>query len=167
MIVLDVDGVMTDGSIVIDDLGHETKCFHVRDGFGIKLWQRLGFHVAIITGRTGRAVVHRARELAITLVVQGAGDKWAELQRILARIELKPVQVACIGDDWPELGLMRKVGLPIAVADADERVRAAAAWTTKAPGGRGAVREAIERLIEAKGRMDQAAGMYDDGHDGA
>ncbi len=166
LLVLDVDGVLTDGSIYLDDLGHETKRFQVRDGFGIKLWQKLGFSVAIITGRSGRALGHRAKELGIDRVIQGAGDKWIALQSILAGMQLAPDRVACIGDDWPELALAPRVGLFIAVADADARVRKAAAWTTKKPGGHGAVREAIERLIAAKGLMEKAASLYDEPHAG-
>ena len=164
LLVLDVDGVLTDGSIYLDDLGHETKRFHVRDGFGIKLWQKLGFEVAIITGRSGRALAHRARELGIRHVVQGAADKWTALERITKRLGKRADQVACIGDDWPELAMMRRVGLGIAVADADPRVRGTAEWTTAAAGGHGAVREVIDRLIEAKGLMKKAVSLYDEPH---
>jgi 3-deoxy-D-manno-octulosonate 8-phosphate phosphatase (KDO 8-P phosphatase) len=160
-LVLDVDGVLTDGSIYLDDLGHETKRFHVRDGFGIKLWQRLGFEVAIITGRTGRALKHRARELGVRNLVQGSQDKWAALSSLLKKLRLAPAQAACIGDDWPELAVMRRIGFPIAVADAQAPVRAAAAWVTSRPGGHGAVREAIEHLIKSKGLMDRALVLYD------
>lgn len=164
LLILDVDGVLTDGSIYLDDLGHETKRFHVRDGFGIKLWQRLGFEVAIITGRSGRALKHRAKELGISHVTQGASDKGAALRALLKKLRLEPAQVACIGDDWPELPLMRVAGVSIAVADADERVIAAADVVTKRPGGHAAVREAIDLLIRAKGLMDKAAALYDEPH---
>jgi len=165
LLVLDVDGVLTDGSIYLDDLGREIKRFHVRDGFGIKLWCRLGFRVAIITGRRGRALTHRARELGITHLIQGAEAKWPALQRLLAKMHLSPDRVACIADDWPELPVMRRIGFPIAVADADARVRAAAAWVTRRPGGHGAVREAIDHLIHAKGLMPEAVRRYDGAHD--
>jgi 3-deoxy-D-manno-octulosonate 8-phosphate phosphatase (KDO 8-P phosphatase) len=164
LFVLDVDGVLTDGSIYLDDLGHETKRFHVRDGFGIRLWQKLGFEVAIITGRSGRALKHRAAELGIRHVTQGASDKGAALRTLLKKLRLEPGQVACIGDDWPELPLMRVAGLSFAVADADERVIAAADVVTCRPGGHAAVREAIDTMIHAKGLMDRAAALYDEPH---
>ena len=164
LLVLDVDGVLTDGSIQIDDLGHETKRFHVRDGFGIKLWQKMGFQVAIITGRSGNAVQHRARELAITEVIQGSGDKMEALRGMIAKRGVGLPDVACIGDDWPELEMMRQVGYPIAVADADARVLAAAAFITARAGGHGAVREAVEHLLAARGLLNRALGLYDSHH---
>lgn len=164
LLALDVDGVLTDGSISIDDLGHETKRFNVRDGFAIRVWQRLGFAAAIITGRSGQAVKHRAAELGIEHVVQGCGDKAAAMAELLARLGLSPEQAAYMGDDWPDLRVMRRVGLAIAPADADPRVRAVAGMMTERRGGHGAVREAIERLIEAKGLLERAAAMYDEPH---
>jgi 3-deoxy-D-manno-octulosonate 8-phosphate phosphatase (KDO 8-P phosphatase) len=161
LLILDVDGVMTDGSIYLDDDGRETKRFHVRDGFGIKLWQKLGLRVAIITGRSGRVVQHRARELGITLVIQGAADKSAALDDLLGRAGLSTAQTAYLGDDWPDLGPMKRVAYPMAVADADGRILAAAVYTTTRPGGHGAVREAIDHLIGAKGLLDRARGLYD------
>lgn len=161
LLILDVDGVMTDGSIYLDDDGRETKRFHVRDGFGIKLWQKLGLQVAIITGRSGRVVQHRARELGIALVTQGAADKSAALDQLLARVGLTPAQTAYLGDDWPDLGPMKRVAYPMAVADADARILAAAAYITSRPGGHGAVREAIDHLIEAKSLLDPARSLYD------
>ena len=164
LLVLDVDGVLTDGSIQIDDLGHETKKFNVRDGFGIKLWQKLGFRVAIITGRSGKAVQYRAAELGITDLVQGSGDKLTSLRAMAAGLGLELSAVACIADDWPELEMMRQVGYPIAVADADARVLAAAAYITSRPGGHGAVREAVEHLLSARGLLNRALGLYDSRH---
>jgi 3-deoxy-D-manno-octulosonate 8-phosphate phosphatase (KDO 8-P phosphatase) len=164
VLVLDVDGVLTDGSIQIDDLGHETKRFNVRDGLGIKLWQKLGLEVAIITGRSGRAVQHRSTELGITNLVQGSGDKLAALQSMIGTLGVRLDQVATLGDDWPELEMMRHVGYPMAVADADAHVRAAAAFVTAKPGGHGAVREAIEHLLSARGLLDKALRLYDSSH---
>lgn len=161
LLVLDVDGVMTDGSILLDDDGKETKRFNVRDGFAIRLWQRLGFRVAIITGRHGRVVQHRARELSIDLVVQGALDKGAALAQLAATTGVALADMAALGDDWPELPLLRRVGYPMAVGDAEPRVKAAAAFVTSAAGGRGAVREAIEHLVAAKAQMDRALALYD------
>jgi 3-deoxy-D-manno-octulosonate 8-phosphate phosphatase (KDO 8-P phosphatase) len=161
LLVLDVDGVMTDGSILLDDDGKETKRFNVRDGFAIRLWQRLGFRVAIITGRHGRVVQHRARELSVDLVVQGALDKGQALGQLLAGAGVALADTAALADDWPELPMLRRVGYPMAVSDADPHVKAASAFVTKAPGGRGAVREAIEHLISAKGLMERALSLYD------
>jgi 3-deoxy-D-manno-octulosonate 8-phosphate phosphatase (KDO 8-P phosphatase) len=164
LLALDVDGVLTDGSIYIDDNGHETKRFNVRDGFGIKLWQQLGFKVAIITGRSGQALRHRMAELAISEFIQGSANKSTSLDELCAKLGHSPQAVAYLGDDWPDLCILRRVGYPMAVADADPLVKAAAAWTTRAPGGHGAVREAVEHLIEQKGLMDRARALYDPGN---
>jgi 3-deoxy-D-manno-octulosonate 8-phosphate phosphatase (KDO 8-P phosphatase) len=161
LLALDVDGVLTDGSIYLDDLGHETKRFHARDGFGLRLWQQLGFGVAIITGRSGKALQHRLNELGITHCVQGCKDKAAGLADILAATNLSIVQTAYLADDWPDLCLLRKVAYPMAVADADPLVREAAAFTTTTKGGHGAVREAIDHLIAAKGLLPRARALYD------
>ena len=164
LLILDVDGVLTDGSIYLDDLGNETKRFNVRDGFAIKLWQKMGFVAAIITGKSGKAVAYRAHELGIAHVVQGASDKAAALDSILQATGARACEVACIGDDWPDLPLMGRIAYPMAVADADRLVLARAVYTTRLPGGRGAVREAIEHLLAAKGLMDRAAKLYDSTH---
>lgn len=163
LLVLDVDGVMTDGSILLDDHGVETKRFFVRDGQGISAWIKLGFRVAIITrrggnvtlGSTGRGecVLHRCRELGIAedLVIRGAADKSAALDTLLTRTHLAERQLAYIGDDWPDIRAMKRVGFPIAVADAAIQVKSHAALITTKPGGHGAIREAIEHIINAKG----------------
>jgi 3-deoxy-D-manno-octulosonate 8-phosphate phosphatase (KDO 8-P phosphatase) len=164
LLALDVDGVLTDGSIYLDDEGNETKRFNIRDGFGVRLWQRLGFQVAVVTGRPGKALRHRAAELGIRQVVQGCSDKAAALRGILTEAGLSLAQAAFLGDDWPDLCVMREVGYPMAVADADPLVRAAAAFTTAARGGQGAVREAVEHLIAAKGLMPRARALYDPTH---
>ena len=161
LLALDVDGVLTDGSILLDDDGREIKRFNVRDGFGIKLWQKMGFTVAIITARSGRALQHRARELGIEHVAQGANDKASALAQLVERAKTPPEHIAYLADDWPDLAVLRRVGYPMAVADADPVVRAAAAYITTRPGGRGAVREAIEHLLTAKGLLDRALRLYD------
>ncbi|MHC4219762.1 MAG: KdsC family phosphatase [Planctomycetota bacterium] len=160
LLCLDVDGVLTDGGIRLDDNAVETKRFHVRDGTGIKLWMKLGYQVAIITGRTGQVVGHRARELGITHVIQGSRDKAASLQEVLRELSLAPEQVATIGDDLPDLPMMHLSGYPMAVADAVDEVRARAAFVTTLPGGCGAVREAVEHLIRARGRWDEVVGFF-------
>lgn len=161
MLVLDADGVLTDGSILLDDDGREVKRFSVRDGFGVKLWQRMGFAAAIITSRSGRALEHRARELGIELVIQGAADKAAALAELARRSGTEPAQMAYLADDWPDLPALRLVGYPMAVADAEPAVRAIAAHVTARPGGRGAVRDAVEHLLGARGMLDRARGLYD------
>lgn len=162
LLVLDVDGVLTDGSILLDDDGRETKRFNIRDGLGLRVWMRLGFKAAVITGRTGGAVKHRMAELGIEDVVQGSQRKGEALAGLAVRTGVGLDRIACIGDDWPDLAVMRRVGYPMAVADADPRVRAAAVYVTKSPGGRGAVREAVEHLLDAKGLMDRALALYGD-----
>lgn len=160
LLALDVDGVLTDGSILIDDRGVETKRFNIRDGLGMRVWARMGFHLAVITGRSGGAIQHRMAELGVGELIHGCPDKRAALEALAGRLGLSPAAVAFIGDDWPDLGVMAAAGYPIAVADADERVRAAAAFVTSRPGGHGAVREAVEHLLAAKGLLDRAAALY-------
>lgn len=154
LLCLDVDGVLTDGSIAIDDHGVETKRFHVRDGFGLSMWQRMGYHAAIVTGRSGMAVKHRADELGITHVYQGVKDKKDVFRALLATLKLPASAAAFLGDDLPDLPVMRLAGYPMAVADAVAEVRAAAHFVTVRPGGHGAVREAIEHLLRAQDGWD-------------
>lgn len=160
LLVLDVDGVLTDGSINYDDHGLETKRFHVRDGFGIRLWQEAGQRVAILTGRTGSALLHRLADHQIDLVVQGSKDKGAGIGDLAARAGVEPGEMAYLGDDWPDLGAMRAVGYPMAVADAEPAVLGAAAWVTPRGGGRGAVRDAVEHLLEARGALGMLRKRY-------
>lgn len=161
LLCLDVDGVMTDGSIAIDDNGVETKRFHVRDGTGIRIWLKLGLQIALITGRRGTAVQHRARELGIEHVIQGSTDKAADLRELLRTLNLAPQQVAMLGDDLPDLSLMKMVGYPMAVADATPEIREAARFVTQRPGGHAAVREAIEHLLRAKECWDEARRLFE------
>lgn len=150
-LVLDVDGVLTRGGITYTGSGEELKTFHVRDGSGIKAWQRAGHRVAIISGRTSHAVDHRAAELNITSVQQGASDKRAAWERLLATFNVPGSQVACMGDDVPDLPLFRSSGLAIAVADACPEVLREAHLVTRLRGGEGAVREAIEVILRGQG----------------
>lgn len=154
LLCLDVDGVLTDGRIVYDDHGTETKRFHVRDGLGIKLWRDAGHDVAIISSRSSDAVTRRAAELGITHVHQGCDDKFAALEAVCEATGCTPRQAAAMGDDLPDLPVLQTVGLPIAVADAAPEVRASAALVTDTPGGHGAVREVVERLLKAQGCWD-------------
>jgi 3-deoxy-D-manno-octulosonate 8-phosphate phosphatase (KDO 8-P phosphatase) len=154
LLLLDVDGVLTDGRIVYTDAGQEIKAFHVRDGSGLKFWQRGGGRVAILSGRSSSAVGRRGVELGIDPVVQGADEKLPALRRILSETGLRADQVCAVGDDLPDLPVLTRCGLAAAVADAAPEVRAVAHFVTTAPGGRGAVREVVEWLMRAQGTWD-------------
>ena len=155
LILSDVDGVLTDGSIIWDNQGIESKVFYVRDGLAIKLWQKAGFSFGILTSRNSQIVKLRAAELGIEIVRQGFAEKLPIAREILKAAKFDPEEVCYIGDDLPDLAVMYEVGLPVAVADAVAEVRQAATWVTSAPGGRGAVRELIERLLKGKGRWEE------------
>jgi YrbI family 3-deoxy-D-manno-octulosonate 8-phosphate phosphatase len=152
LLVLDVDGVLTDGSLPFSGEGQPTKTFNVRDGLGIKLLLQAGLQVALLSGRASAAVETRAAELGIPHVLLGVKDKVAALGDLLAQLGLEEGQVACMGDDLPDLEVLRRVGYPMAPADAVAEVKAVARLVTRAPGGRGAVREAAEYLLRAQGR---------------
>jgi len=151
LLVLDVDGVLTDGRIFVDHAGREIKVFHVRDGFGLRAWLKAGNEAAIVTGRRSQALSHRARELGIRFLYQGSPEKWADVRRVMEQLELRPEQTAMVGDDLPDLSVMRRVGYPVAVADACEEIRSMAAYVAARPGGAGAVREVVEHLLKARG----------------
>jgi len=161
LIVSDVDGVLTDGHVVFDNQGIETKLFHIRDGLGIKLWQRAGHRFGLLSGRSSHIVKVRAAELGIDLVRQGFEEKLPVFQQVIEAGGWQADQVAYIGDDLPDLPVMHRVGLAIAVADAVTEVRSAAHLVTKLPGGAGAVREAIETILKAKGRWQDLIRRYD------
>jgi len=160
LLLLDVDGVLTDGSVTWTNEGVEQKTFHTHDGLGIRLWQRAGGSVGIVTGRSSRAVQYRAEELGIAIVRQGIDDKLAETEAILAECGLSWEQVAFIGDDLPDLPVVLRCGLGVAVADACAEVTAAAAIVTRLPGGRGAVREVIEQMLRAICSWDSIVQQY-------
>jgi YrbI family 3-deoxy-D-manno-octulosonate 8-phosphate phosphatase len=160
MILSDVDGVLTDGGIWYDNQGVELKGFHIRDGLGIKLWQRAGFKFGVLTARTSHIVKLRAGELGIDIVRQGFEDKLPVTKEILRERALAPEQVCYIGDELTDLPVIRFVGLGVAVGDAAEEVRAAAAHTTGTSGGHGAVRELVETILKAKGRWDDVIQRY-------
>jgi 3-deoxy-D-manno-octulosonate 8-phosphate phosphatase (KDO 8-P phosphatase) len=151
LMVVDVDGVLTDGLIIVDDNGVESKNFHVRDGAGIALWIRSGKKMAIISGRSSKAVDIRAAELGIALVFQGVPDKAVPFQAILAQLGLQPGQVCTIGDDLADLGILGLSGLPACPSDAAIEVVDSAAYVALAAGGRGAVREVIELILGRQG----------------
>jgi 3-deoxy-D-manno-octulosonate 8-phosphate phosphatase (KDO 8-P phosphatase) len=151
LLVLDVDGVLTDGRLHYGPRGEQLKVFHVRDGYGIRALGRLGVRFAIISGRRSTAVVRRARDLGIADVLQGIDDKLAAFERLRVRLGLARAQCACVGDDTPDVPVMRVAGLAFAVADAHEDAIAAADVVTRLRGGQGAVREICDRLVAARG----------------
>ena len=160
LVLSDVDGVLTSGGIVFDNQGIESKEFHIRDGLGIRLWQRAGFRFGILTARTSHIVRLRAVELGIDIVRQGFEDKLPVAQQLIAQQGLQMEQVCYIGDDLSDLPVIRRVGLGVAVSDAANEVRSAADWVTETAGGRGAVRELIETLLKAKNRWDDLIRRY-------
>ena len=161
LLCLDVDGVLTDGTVALDDLGHETKRFNAKDGLGISLWRRLGGEVAVITGRAGLAVRHRLEELGVRHLYSGSHDKLQDLRAAASACGVPLEAVAFVGDDLPDLPAMRACGYPVAVHDAAAEVRAAAAFVTTAPGGRGAVRETVEHLLRTQDRWNDALAIFD------
>lgn len=150
-LVLDVDGVLTDGGIVYGSGGLEQKQFHVRDGSGLKLWHRAGKHAAFLTGRESPVVAHRAAELGVARVLQGAGDKLSAFRRLLAEAGVPAGAVCYVGDDLPDLPPLLQCGLAVATSDACPEVRAAAHYITRCAGGRGAARDAIELILRSQG----------------
>jgi 3-deoxy-D-manno-octulosonate 8-phosphate phosphatase (KDO 8-P phosphatase) len=155
LLILDVDGVLTDGRLYFGPKGETLKVFHVRDGHGIKMAQRGGIEVAFLSGRHSDAAYHRARELNIRRYYEGRRDKVAVLEELRAALGLAPEQVAVVGDDLVDLPLMQRAGLAVGVADAAPEVRAAAHWLTASPGGAGAVREVCDLLLKAQGRWEE------------
>jgi 3-deoxy-D-manno-octulosonate 8-phosphate phosphatase (KDO 8-P phosphatase) len=155
LLILDIDGVLTDGRLYFDAKGETLKVFHVRDGHGIKMAQRGGLEVAMVSGRRSDAAFHRARELGISRFYEGVRDKAAILAELLAALNLTSAEVAAVGDELVDLPLFHRVGLGVAVADAVPEVKAAAHWITGLPGGRGAVREVCDLLLKAQGRWEE------------
>lgn len=160
LLILDVDGVLTDGSIILDNKDNEFKVFHVRDGHGIKMILRAGIHVAIITGRYSKVVERRAKELGIPEVMQQCFDKRVVYRTFLEKYSLHDEEVAFIGDDVVDIPLLKMAGFSVAVADAPEEVKAVAMMITKNRGGRGAVREICEFLLKAKGLWERIIDEY-------
>jgi len=160
LILTDVDGVLTDGGIIYDNQGIESKQFNIRDGLGIKLWQRAGYKFGILTARTSHIVKLRSNELGIDIVRQGFEDKLPTALAIFEQMGLDAEQVCYIGDDLTDIPVIRTVGLGVAVADAAPEVLAAAKHTTRLTGGKGAVRELVELLLKAKNRWDDLIRKY-------
>lgn len=150
LLVLDVDGVLTDGRLYYGARGETLKVFHVRDGLGMKLLAAAGVTVAVISGRRSSMTDRRCRELGVRHLLQGVEDKLAAFHRLRGRLGMSSSVCACVGDDLPDVPLMRQVGLSFAVADAHPQARDAAHVITRLPGGKGAVREVCDYLLEAR-----------------
>jgi 3-deoxy-D-manno-octulosonate 8-phosphate phosphatase (KDO 8-P phosphatase) len=160
LLAMDVDGVMTDGGIIVHDDGSESKKFHVHDGAWIRIWRRQGLKTAVITGRQCQAVEHRMRGLEIDYVYQHAVDKLAAFEKLQAESGIPAERIAYIGDDVMDLPVLRRVGFSAAVADAHEQVRLIADYVTTCRGGHGAVRELIEYLLKKMNLWDAAMQRY-------
>ena len=154
--IFDVDGVLTDGTIWVGARGEAFKAFNILDGHGIKMLQAAGVRTAILSGRDSEAVVRRAAELSIHHVVQGAGDKGAAFDELLAESGFRAEACAFVGDDLPDLPVLRRCGFAVAVANAVDEVKAACHYVTSAGGGRGAVREFCELVLRAQGQLGEA-----------
>ncbi len=154
LILSDVDGVLTDGGIVFDNQAIEAKRFHVRDGMGIRLWQKAGYRFGLVTHRSSHIVKTRVAELGIEILRQGIDDKLAAMRGILEELRLSPAQVCYLGDDLPDMPVVRVAGLGVAVADACAELRQEAHYVTAAPGGAGAVRETVELILKAQARWE-------------
>ncbi|RMG30532.1 MAG: 3-deoxy-manno-octulosonate-8-phosphatase KdsC [Gammaproteobacteria bacterium] len=161
LLIFDVDGVLTDGALIYGDDGQEYKAFHSRDGHGIAMLNRHRcVELGIITGRTSEVVNHRVKNLGIRHVYQGQRDKVPAFEELCSRLGVAPEQTAFVGDDVVDLPVMRRVGLAIAVQDAHPFVKRHAHWITPNPGGRGAVRDVCELILEAHGRLEQELESY-------
>jgi 3-deoxy-D-manno-octulosonate 8-phosphate phosphatase (KDO 8-P phosphatase) len=160
LLALDVDGILTDGRIVYGNDGEELKAFNIKDGLGIKLLQQAGVPVAIITGRQSAIVTRRAKELGISHVIQGREDKREALEELCRLCKLEVTECAYMGDDLPDLGAISACGLGMTVADASQAVREAAHWQSERPGGDGAVRDACEFILRARGAWDRVTADF-------
>ncbi len=160
LLIMDVDGVLTGGQIILDNNGTEYKAFHVRDGHGIKMAMRAGITVAIITGRESKVVAVRARELGIDEVHQKSYDKLATYTELVSRLGVRDEEAAFIGDDIVDIPVMKRVGLAVAVADAEEYVKQGAHAVTERRGGDGAVREVVDYVLKARGDWDRLTTKY-------
>jgi len=160
LLICDVDGVMTDGRLFFDDKGIEYKAFHSRDGLGIKMLQRSGVPLAIITARNSETVRHRMINLNIDLVFQGQENKTQAFADLCLQLQLQAFEIAYMGDDLVDLPVMNQAGLSIAVADAHDLVKEHADWITTHKGGQGAVRDACELLMSAHGTLEEQFSRY-------
>lgn len=158
--IFDVDGVMTDGSLYFHDTAEVVLGFYIQDGLGIKLLQNTGVQIAIITGRPGQAVLHRAHNLGIQHIYSGCADKFTAYTELKAKIGVLDEQVAYTGDDWIDIPVMRHVGLKIAVPNAVDEIKALADWQTPRKGGQGAVRDVCDLILKAQGNFENLLQKY-------
>ncbi|MBN1365458.1 MAG: HAD-IIIA family hydrolase [Syntrophaceae bacterium] len=161
LLILDVDGVMTDGRIIMDDKGHEIKNFNVRDGHGLKILQRYGIKVAIITGRQSKVTEYRAKDLDIEDVYQSAFNKKDIFEKILKKHKLSASETAFIGDDIVDAPVLKKVGFSAVVSDAHDVVKKQADYITNKKGGQGAIREVCEMILQAQDKWKEIAVKYE------
>lgn len=160
LLLLDVDGVLTDGGLYVSDDGNQSKRFHVGDGLGIRLAQRAGLKVGFLTGKLSHIVKHRAAELGVDLVAQGSTDKAEDARKLAAQAGVPLEHTAHLGDDLIDLPAFGVVGLPMAVVNAVPEVKAAARWIGTVPGGHGAAREAIEFILKEQGKWEGVIAKY-------
>lgn len=160
LVVFDVDGVLTDGGLILGESGDEYKIFHVRDGHGLVMLRDSGCQIAVITARTSRIVAERMAALGIEYVYQGQNNKDQALDDLLERLGVQDIEVAYVGDDLIDLPAMARIGFAVAVADAHPKVIEMADWTTKKPGGRGAAREVCELIMQANGTLEEQFQRY-------
>lgn len=160
LLILDVDGVLTDGRLFFDQQGNEYKCFHARDGHGLKLLKQTGVEIAVISGRSSATVALRMKNLGIEHVYQGHENKRMAFQEILQNLQLTPNQVAHVGDDLLDLPIMTQVGFAIAVQDANFAVKQYADWCTQTLGGQGAAREVCDLIMQVQGSFDKVLQGY-------
>jgi len=162
LLVLDVDGVLTDGRIIYDSRGADIKAFHVADGQAVKYWLRVGHEAAIISGRSSRTIRMRAHDIGIKAVYEDAKDKRPALEKILKRFRRTPERACYVGDDLVDLPVMARVGFAVAVAGAAPEVKRIAHYVTRQPGGAGAVRETVELILKYQGLWDDVLARYRD-----
>ncbi|WP_455218403.1 3-deoxy-manno-octulosonate-8-phosphatase KdsC, partial [Kaarinaea lacus] len=160
LVIFDVDGVLTNGSLFYGDDGQEYKAFHSRDGHGMKMLQKSGVEIGIITGRTSKVVEHRMKNLGIQHVYQGKLEKLPAFEELISKLGINPDEVAYVGDDVVDLPILTRVGLAIAVADAHNLVKQHAHWQTPSGGGQGAARDVCELIMEARGTLDEEMKLY-------
>jgi len=161
LLILDVDGVLTDGRIIIDDAGQESKHFDVKDGHGLKLIMRYGIDVVLLTGRSSAVVTHRANDLGIREVFQGILNKIDFFQLFIEKRGINPEEVAYVGDDVVDIPILKRVGFSIAVKDAADEVKEKVDHITAKPGGRGAVREVCDLILKVQGKWEDVARRYE------
>jgi 3-deoxy-D-manno-octulosonate 8-phosphate phosphatase (KDO 8-P phosphatase) len=160
LLILDVDGVLTDGRIIMDHKGREIKAFNVRDGHGLRLLMEAGIEVALLTGRSSPVVQKRAEDLGITWIRQGVHDKVGAYQEIAREVGITDDEACFVGDDLVDIPLLKRVGIPIVVGDGAPEAKRCACYVTQSSGGKGAVREVCDLLLQAQGKWEAVLRRY-------